>query len=208
MLMGISAFGADPKMDTNPENQAARSSAKPIYSPMPQYPSKLINRLAEGEGVYRLNVDEKNGEVTAVSVVKSAGAREFDDAAMKALHKWRFTPNTGSSVLIPIQFSTPNETNNQLREARKNAIFAPTPFYPTAARFEDMQSWGIYQFIIDYETGRVTDVKILQTSGSGKLDGPIVETFRKWLFYPHTVKTVTVRFGFQFNRQGKGNTGM
>lgn len=175
---------------------------------MPEYPPKLINRLAEGEGIYRLDVNEQNGEVVDVSVIKSAGAREFDTAALKALHKWRFAPRTGKSVLIPIQFSTPNETSNQLREARKNAIFAPTPSYPTAARFEDMQRWGVYQFIIDYETGRVTDVKVLQTTGSGKLDDPIVATFRKWLFYPHTVRTVTVRFGFQFDRQGKGSAGM
>jgi TonB family protein len=208
LMLHPSVFAAGSKPDANSENQGARSSAKAIYSPMPAYPPTLINRLAEGEGVYRLIVNEQNGEVTGASVVKSAGAREFDDAALKTLQRWRFAPHTGTSVLVPIQFSTPNQTSNQLREARKNAIFAPTPSYPTAARFENMQSWGIYQFIIDFETGRVTDVKVLQTSGSGKLDDPIVATFRKWLFYPHTMQTVTVRFGFQFNRQGKGSSGM
>jgi TonB family protein len=200
LSVNVSALAAGLQPYTSIGNRAALSSMNAVYSPLPEYPAKLANRLLEGEGVYRLEVNGKTGAVVDARVIKSAGAREFDEAALSALRRWRFNPQTKNPVLVPISFSTRNRANDQLREARKHAIFSPTPSYPTSARFEKLQSWGVYQMIVDYETGRVTDVKILHTTGSGNLDTPIVETFRSWLFYPRTVRSVTTRFGFMFDR--------
>ncbi len=188
-------------------NQVAFAAMHATFHPLPDYPRKLSNRLLEGDALIQLNINDETGIVTDARIVKSTGERGFDQAALKTFRRWRFTPHTVKVVRIPLTFSTTNKTNDQLREARKNAIFSPTPPYPTAARFSYLQSWGVYRFIVDYETGRVTDVKIVETSGSGILDNPIVRTFRTWKFRPHTVRTVTTRFGFMFDRKGRGNAG-
>jgi TonB family protein len=190
------------------EDEATKSKVYAIAHPPPEYPMWARERLVTGTGTCRLVVDYGTGAVTKVVRLESTGSEKLDAAGVKAFQQWRFPPKTTRAVKIPLTFTLEGGPfSEDLQEARKFATFSPTPTFPTAARFENLQSWGTYQFLIDYETGRVIDVKILKTSGSGILDKPIVRTFRTWRFRPHTVRTVTTNFGFMFDRGGSGNAG-
>ncbi len=51
---------------------------------------------------------------------------------------------------------------------------------------------GWYRMIVDPNTGRVTDVEVVETSSSASIDQTAMKAFRQWRFRPHTVTTVTV----------------
>ncbi len=190
------------------EDDATKAEVFPIEHPAPEYPMWARARLVTGSGRFRLMVDFETGAVTRVVSVRSTGSEKLDAEGIKVFKRWRFSPRTTRSVTVPLTFTIEGGPfSKELEVARKFAIFSPTPSYPTAARFSYLQSWGTYQFIIDFATGRVTDVKIIMTSGSAILDRSITKTFRTWRFQPHTVRSVTTNFGFMFDRKGRGNAG-
>ena len=71
-----------------------------IDAPQPHYP---YLDWREGYGRYQLVVGA-NGEVTAVKTIQTTGVGRLDQAAIKALKKWRFRPGSVKTVLIPIHF--------------------------------------------------------------------------------------------------------
>ncbi|HJT79619.1 MAG TPA: energy transducer TonB [Chthoniobacterales bacterium] len=71
-----------------------------IDAPQPRYP---YLDWREGWGRYQLVVGG-NGEITSVKTAQSTGVGKLDQAAIKALKKWRFRPGSVKTVLIPIHF--------------------------------------------------------------------------------------------------------
>ena len=59
---------------------------------------------------------------------------------------------------------------------------------PTPAR----TGKGLFLIDFDYETGRVTDVHVLQSTGNPTLDATSIRTFKKWKAKPHTYRHVKV----------------
>jgi len=49
---------------------------------------------------------------------------------------------------------------------------------------------------IDYESGKVIAVRMLQSTGNPKLDAASLATFRKWRFKPKTVRHVKIPVTF------------
>lgn len=191
------------------EDEATQREIYPIRHPPPEYPEWCRQRLVGGSGVFRLVVDYERGAVTKVVTLKGTGSEKLDAAGFKAFLKWRFAPRTTRAVKVPLTFTIDDWNSwetDELQRARKHATFSPTPSFPTRARFDWVRGWGIFQFIVNYETGRVTSVNVLRTTGSGLLDNSIVHTFRIWRFQPHTIRTLTTRFGFMFGRKDLGNT--
>ena len=71
----------------------------------PDYPVEARRQHRTGSGVFILNINDKTGEVTSITVKKSTGHKILDAACLKAFIKWRFKPHHVTKVLVPITFS-------------------------------------------------------------------------------------------------------
>jgi protein TonB len=64
----------------------------------PEYPEDARRRSEEGSVTCRLTID-RNGRVIEVEIVQSSGSRSLDQAAVRALKRWRFEPLARDSGL-------------------------------------------------------------------------------------------------------------
>ncbi len=167
-----------------------------VEAPEPVYPQVAREIYLEGAGRFQLQVDPEQGKVTKVEVRQSTGYKELDAAAIAALRRWRVKPNTMSSILVPISFEMGGYIGDQLRAARKHAIYSPAPIYPYSLWRYGVHSGGKFQLTVDPKTGLVTDVKTLASSRVRPLDQSCLQTFRRWRFEPHTVSSVVISFSF------------
>jgi protein TonB len=79
------------------------------FAPRPDYPPAAYRRLPkdqwpQGSGLFTVNIDQKTGLVSSVSVKKTTGFAILDKAAIDALRRWRFRIPTKPSVEVPITF--------------------------------------------------------------------------------------------------------
>lgn len=105
---------APPKVATAPNKAEvfteANFQANYGYNPKPVYPSIARRERWEGKVTLRVRVSAE-GYSDDVSVQRSSGHEELDDAAVAAVKKWRFIPAkrgstpVSSSVLVPIIFN-------------------------------------------------------------------------------------------------------
>ena len=78
-----------------------------------------------------------------------------------------------------------------------DVVFAPHPQYPYGTRSRDPVTWtreiqgdGLYRLDVDLNTGRVSQVTIIKSTGSAKLDGASTSAFKRWVFRPGTWKEI------------------
>ena len=75
----------------------------------PEYPRELISRGIEGRVMLRVDVSAA-GRVLAIDIQTSSGHSRLDQAAMAAVHDWRFAPGRKDgrpapmTVLLPVSF--------------------------------------------------------------------------------------------------------
>jgi TonB family protein len=93
--------GADPAAATRAFD--AKWKAIFVSTPWPQYPYEARRRRLTGTGVLRIYVDE-SGKVTGVTIIKSTGHRQLDDAGLKAFGQWRAKPGPRREVDMPLRF--------------------------------------------------------------------------------------------------------
>ena len=76
----------------------------------PSYPAQARRRNQQGVVLVEVRLDER-GQQRSVNVLRSSGVDSLDRAALEAVAKWRFKPETAggravpSRVQIPIQFA-------------------------------------------------------------------------------------------------------
>jgi protein TonB len=75
------------------------------FSPSPRYPIRALRAQRQGVVRVRLQLDAE-GKVTAARLEHSSGDVELDQAALKAVRRWRFTmpPHARREVVLPIRF--------------------------------------------------------------------------------------------------------
>jgi TonB family protein len=76
-----------------------------ISHPTPRYPSEARRRHITGKGLFHLHVSYETGDVTFVEILTSTGHRILDDAAVKALERWKCRPHTVIGLKVPITFT-------------------------------------------------------------------------------------------------------
>jgi protein TonB len=85
------------------------SPPQPITKSQPVYPSRLLSQGIGGKVVVAVVVDE-TGKVTGAKIRDSSGNRELDNAALKAVRKWKFQPavrggkKARATALVPFNF--------------------------------------------------------------------------------------------------------
>jgi TonB family C-terminal domain len=90
-----SLFATDPKFK--------RDS---VAAPDPEYPLKAQHLGYEGQGIYRLIVNDKTGVADEVKVLKTTGHRELDASAVMTLFNWKFPPGKVKTSNIPFHCIT------------------------------------------------------------------------------------------------------
>jgi TonB family protein len=75
-----------------------------VKQPGPEYPYQARAHHWQGSGLFRIDIDVKTGVPRQVTIVHSTGTSMLDTAAMRALKKWRFKPETWKSIDIPVTF--------------------------------------------------------------------------------------------------------
>ena len=83
-------------------------------APPPTYPIQSLRNHEQGTVLLRVEVDTR-GQPVAVSVERSSGSRNLDQAArQQVLKHWRFEPAQRDGVavpaigMVPVQFSLPD----------------------------------------------------------------------------------------------------
>jgi TonB family protein len=84
-----------------------------------------------------------------------------------------------------------------LNEAgRRLMLAAPQPEYPPKALAKHIQGTGIYDVWISAETGVVTRMDVLRSTGSKLLDDAAVKSLRGWRARPNTLSRIRVPIRF------------
>jgi TonB family protein len=102
LLLTISfhALGAEPDV-TVPK--AVRHLM--LSQPKPEYPGEARLKHITGRGVYDIIVHSKSGVVAQVKISQSTGSKLLDDAAVRALSRWRARPGMISRIKVPVTFT-------------------------------------------------------------------------------------------------------
>lgn len=181
------------RADKKEDQEAVRAL---VYAPRPDYPYEARALHLEGSGKFEVLVDQSTGAVREVLVVRTTGYQLLDDAAVIALRKWRMKPHTFKVFYVPINFLMAGWVADELRAARVHTTFAPAPVVPFSTRMHGVGGHGRFELKIDLQTGRVADVKIVESTSDSRLDDASLKAFRQWRFVPHTVETVTIPVTF------------
>ena len=194
--------------EANPAKQDRLGERSAIYHPQPEYPNDARRQRLEGDGLFRLDIEAGTGKVTNVKVIKSTGHKVLDKAGMQAFYRWQFPHGPATSIQVPLQFKLEEAS---AEEAPANVIYSPSPEYPTAAlqsqltfakAHRPMSGSGLFALIVDRETGKVTEVKTMQSTGQKILDDAAISAFRRWRFKPKTVfRAVRVPITFVLGQQ-------
>ncbi|MCP5558903.1 MAG: energy transducer TonB [Verrucomicrobiaceae bacterium] len=84
-------------------------SARVVASPAPVYPTTAKRAKAEGSATIRVSLNA-SGAILNCEVSHSTGRDDLDEAALKAVKRWRFSPATrgsetiATSVLVKVVF--------------------------------------------------------------------------------------------------------
>jgi TonB family protein len=80
-------------------------AADMIFAPAPEYPYSERSHHIEGAAVVRMEIDLKTGITTHVTLIRSSGFPKLDEAAIRALARWRFKPGKWKEVEMPVSFT-------------------------------------------------------------------------------------------------------
>ena len=79
-----------------------------IWACAPRYPLRARSsdpttwsRNAQGDGLFRLDINLKTGRVSQIRIIKSTGSAILDRASTGAFSRWVFTPGKWSAMIIP-----------------------------------------------------------------------------------------------------------
>ena len=76
------------------------------------------------------------------------------------------------------------------------AIYTPKPVYRPEWTKQGLTGKGVVLVTIDQQTGNVTGVRMLQSTGNKQLDGAALESYSRWRFQPGTGSQVKIPIEF------------
>jgi TonB family protein len=92
LLFLVPSSGATFAADSGPGTAQHVPANGILEAPKPEYPDAAKQRNEHGAGVYLLRTKIATGVVTEIIIGQSTGSVLLDDAAVKALRRWRFKP--------------------------------------------------------------------------------------------------------------------
>jgi TonB family protein len=82
------------------------------------------------------------------------------------------------------------------RQQPPTAIYTPQPVYRPEWAKQGLKGKGVVLVTIDQQTGKVSGVRMLQSTGNKQLDGAALEAYSQWRFQPNTGSQVKIPFEF------------
>ena len=76
------------------------------------------------------------------------------------------------------------------------AVYSPRPVYRPEWAKQGLTGKGVVLVTIDTKTGKVSGVRMLQSTGNKTLDGAALETYSQWRFKPGSVPQVKMPIEF------------
>jgi TonB family protein len=90
------------------------------------------------------------------------------------------------------------------RAAREAIVHKVGPRYPHHLQAARIGGTGVFRMLIDFNTGKVTSVAILKSTGSDPLDREAVYALRQWRFKPGKVRKVDMPITFYNGQEPLG----
>jgi TonB family protein len=82
------------------------------------------------------------------------------------------------------------------QQAPPKAIYTPRPVYRSEWTKQGLAGKGVVLVTIDQQTGNVSGVRMLQSTGNKQLDGAALEAYAQWRFQPGTGSQVKIPIEF------------
>lgn len=188
-----------------------------LSAPRPKFPAGALKKGSEGSVRLRI-VLASDGRAKKVILARSSGDPVLDDAAQKAVMKWRMKPSAinpndltkGRDELIEFKqealvaarypdrvayFTSKGGTVGQ-NELSKLWMFAPFPSYSLEARQQHEQGTVLIKLTIAKE-GKTQNIRLLKSSGFKDLDNAALRAVVLWRAHSQYVGrevVVPVRF--------------
>jgi TonB family protein len=188
-----------------------------VSAPQPKFPGDALKKGSEGSVRLRI-VLTSDGRAKQAVIVRSSGDLALDDAAEKAVMKWRMKPTAikpsdltkGRDELIEFKqepliaarypdrtayFTSKGGAVGE-NELSKLWMFAPFPSYSLEARQQHEQGTVLVRLTIAKE-GNTQNIRLLKSSGFKDLDDAALRAVSLWRAHKQYVGrevTVPVRF--------------
>ena len=81
------------------------------------------------------------------------------------------------------------------------AIYTPKPVYRPEWAKQGLTGKGVVLVTIDKQTGNVTGVRMLTSTGNQQLDGAALQAYSQWRFDPRTVAVPQLKIPIEFARR-------
>ena len=94
------APAASPTPQQAPAAAVAMREPRLVTAPAPDYPPAALRANQSGEVLLRIEV-QADGRPGAITVVSSSRHRALDQAAIRAVRRWRFEPALRDGVAVP-----------------------------------------------------------------------------------------------------------
>jgi TonB family protein len=88
------------------------------------------------------------------------------------------------------------EPQDTARVKMDDVLYKVGPRYPARQRQSRIGGTGMFRMIIDFKTGKVTDVLTLKSTGSDALDREAVLALRQWRFKPGKLRKADLPITF------------
>ena len=75
-----------------------------LEAPEPIFADGSRKDIGVSQGVYRLTINQQNGLVDQVGILKKTGTQKLDGTAVLTFFKWKFKPGALKQIDIPITF--------------------------------------------------------------------------------------------------------
>jgi TonB family protein len=111
------------------------------------------------------------------------------------------TKNVSSFALVfLLAFVSTSSLQAQIETAARpqppKAIYTPRPVYRPEWAKQGLTGKGVALVTIDQQTGKVTGVRMLESTGNKQLDGAALEAYSQWRFQPGTGSQVKIPIEF------------
>jgi TonB family protein len=99
-------------------------------------------------------------------------------------------------VLLSLASVAAESTSPVGRQPLPKALYAPTPVYRPEWARQGLAGKGLVLVTIDPRTGKVTNTRMLTSTGNQQLDRAALEAYSRWRFQPGGVPQIKIPIEF------------
>lgn len=100
------------------------------------------------------------------------------------------------ALLPPSLYASPEPLTSAEAFERRLFVARETPTYPADLRRRGVTGHGRFAMLFDYETGKVRDVRVLQSTGNTILDRNTIVALKRWKAKPRSMHTLELPISF------------